>query len=102
MKFVPEHVLFTLQLQITSGILKEKLKHEELYTSRITSTETALEQTKMLLSNLQLETSSLVKNLEKSRRTEEQDHHRDLMTLADRVSLETTFYVQMVKESICI
>lgn len=41
----------------------------------------------MLLSNLQLETSALVKNLEKSRKMEEQDHQRDLMTLADRVRL---------------
>jgi hypothetical protein len=42
----------------------------------------------MLLSNLQLETSALVKNLEHSRKTDEQDHQRDLMTLADRVYMK--------------
>lgn len=66
-------------------MLRDKIHHEEIYTSKIAATESALEQTKMLLSNLQLETSNLVKNLDKVRKTEEQDHQRDLMTLADRV-----------------
>ena len=39
----------------------------------------------MLLSNLQLETSILVKNIEKTRKTEEQGHERDLMALAEKV-----------------
>ena len=65
---------------------KEKLLQEGLYTSKITSTEAALEQTKLLLSNLQLETSTLVKNLERSKKNDQKEHERDLMTLAQRVS----------------
>ncbi len=74
-----------IQLQAVNEVLKEKLRREGYYTSKITSTESVLEQTKMLLSNLQLETSVLVKNIEKTRKTEEQNHQRDLMTLAEKV-----------------
>ena len=74
-----------IQLQAINDLLKDKLRRESHYTSKITSTETALEQTKMLLSNLQLETSILVKNIEKTRKTEEQGHERDLMALAEKV-----------------
>lgn len=65
--------------------MKEKFRREQHITSKITSTETALEHTKMLLSHLQLETTALVQNLEKTRRTEENDHHRDLKALAEKV-----------------
>ncbi|KAK4029361.1 hypothetical protein OUZ56_022359 [Daphnia magna] len=72
------------ELRTINESLKEKLCHDKHYASRITSTENALEQTKVLLSNLQLETSVLVKNIEKTKKTDEQDHQRDLMMLADR------------------
>ncbi|XP_057366083.1 cingulin-like protein 1 [Daphnia carinata] len=72
------------ELRTINESLKEKLCYDKQYASRIASTENALEQTKVLLSNLQLETSVLVKNVEKTRKTDEQDHQRDLMMLADR------------------
>lgn len=83
--FIINYKVFVLQLRTINESLKEKLCHDKHYASRITSTENALEQTKVLLSNLQLETSVLVKNIEKTKKTDEQDHQRDLMMLADRV-----------------
>lgn len=77
--------IVVLQLRTINESLKEKLCHDKYYASRIMSTENALEQTKVLLSNLQLETSVLVNNVEKTKKTDEQDHQRDLMMLADRV-----------------